>query len=289
MKKVLVPIDFSACSNNAINFALQSEKLFPMEIILLHAFEMKGNVYTDYMGLNMEFNQSLLDEIYTRLSLLKKSIEEAEDIQVKTQIITEPLNEAIQKAITVHNIDMLIMGTLGASGFKEKLLGTKTSLVIGHTRVPVMVIPYEYTWTKPKKILLATNHFEKGPAILDSLFELADMYRAQIHVAVFSDEDSDNVSTLLEHSRNAAHYEEMLRKKYHVPALTVTHLYGKDFEETLQNHISKSGINILAMVPYKKNLIDRLFHPSMTKRMSYHTSVPLLVIPSTGNYYAESW
>ena len=289
MKKILVPIDFSECSDNAIDFALQSKKLFPADIVLLHAFELKGNIYTDHFGLNMEFKQSLLDDIHDRLSLIKKSILEAEGIEVKTEIITEPLNVAIQKAIATHNIDLLIMGTLGASGFKEKLMGTKTSQVISYTSVPVLIIPADYSWENPEKILLTTNHFEKETFILDFLFKLADLYKARIHVAVFSDQDTDDVATQLKHERNAAQYELMLRKKYSAPELTVTHLYGKDFEDSLQSHIDKNGISILVMIPYKKGLPGRLFHPSMTKRMSFHTTIPLLVIPSPGDYFPEPW
>ena len=56
MKQILVPTDFSTCANNAVDFAVQSAKILPVEITILHAFELKGNIYTDYMGVNKEFN-----------------------------------------------------------------------------------------------------------------------------------------------------------------------------------------------------------------------------------------
>ncbi len=278
MKKILVPTDFSTCANNAIDFAVQSAKYLPVEVTLLHVFEMNGNVYTDYMGVNKEFNQSLLDEVHNKLAELKKLIEETEGVVVNTHVSVTPLIDAVLQATEELNIDLVVMGTLGAGPIKEKLWGSKTAAVIGKTKVPLMVIPFFYEWKKPEMLLLATNHFEKEPAILDFVFELADLYMTQVHVAVMTDEDDDTAEIFLEHTRKTPQYEKMLRELYKEETLTARHLYGKEFEETLQKHIEENEIDILAMVTYQRGFWNRIFHPSMTERMSYHTKIPLLVI-----------
>lgn len=280
MKQILVPTDFLTCANNAVDFAVQSAKLLPAEVTLLHAFELKGNLYTDYMGVNTEFNQSLVDEIENKLAQLKSNIEETEGIIVNTYISRSSVTKAILQATEDKNGDLIVMGTLGASGIKEKLWGSKTAEVIGNSKVPVMVIPYEYEWKKPEKLLMATNHFEEEPAVLDFLFEVADLYMAQVQVAVFTDEDDDQAVTFLEHTRKTPQYEKMLKEQYNEETLTATHLFGKEFEETLQKHIDENEIDILAMVTYPRSFWDRIFLPSMTKRMSYHTNIPLLAIPA---------
>jgi flavodoxin len=61
---------------------------------------------------------------------------------------------------------------------------------------------------RPQRFLFATNHFEKDPAILDFLFELADLFMAQVHVVVFSNEDDDKALTFIEHSRNIPEYKK---------------------------------------------------------------------------------
>ena len=279
MKRILVPTDFSGCADNAVNFAVQSAKILPVEVTLLHAFEVKGNVYIDYMGVNKEFNQSLLDEVYNKLALLKSSIEETEGIVVATYIFKGTVNEAILQTAEDKNIDLIVMGTLGTSGIKEKVWGSNASAIIGNSKVPVMVIPYEYEWKEPKNILIATNHFEKEPAILNFLFNLADLYKAKMQVAVFTNEDDDNTITLLEHTRKTQEYEIMLKKKYKEEMLTATQLFGKEFEVTLEDYIRQNEIDILAMVTYQRSTWVRIFNPSMTKRMSYHTKIPLLAIP----------
>ena len=278
MKQIVVPTDFSKCADNAIDFAIQSAKILPAKVTLLHSFEVNDNIYTDYMGVNREYNLTMLNDVKEKLDQLKKNIEETSGIVVDTFISTHSLQDAITKFIKEKKTDLVIMGTLGASGIKEKLWGSRTASVIGKIDIPVMAIPIEYKWKKPQKILLATNKFEKDPAILDYLFELAGLYMAEVKVAVFTDVDNDKAATFLEHNNQISKYEKFLKETYNEDTLASTHLYGKDFQATLQDFTKENNIDILVMVTYQRTFWERIFNPGMTKRMSYHTHVPLLAI-----------
>jgi nucleotide-binding universal stress UspA family protein len=281
MKRILVPTDFSACAENAIAFAVQSAHYLPVEITLLHVVEETGNMYTDYIGVSRDFNQSLMDEFTHALFLLEQKIKETDGIAVRTSIFRGTVTAGILQATEEKNIDLVIMGTWGSGGLKEKIWGNKSASLVQKTSIPVMLIPFHYQWKKPQRFLLATNHFEKAPAILDYLFEMANLYMARVSVAVFTDEDDDGAGVFLEHTRNAVQYEQVLRAQYHDEGLTATHLFGKEFEETLQRFIAENDMDILVMITYARNdFWDRLFHPSAAKRMSYHTQIPLLVIPA---------
>lgn len=278
MKQILVPTDFSKCADNAINFAVQSAKILPAKVTLLHSFEVNDNIYTDYMGVNREYNLTMLNGVKEKLGHLKKNIEETDGVVVDTFISTSSLQDAIAKSVKEKKADMIIMGTLGASGIKEKLWGSRTAAVIGKSDIPVMVIPIEYKWKKPQKVLMATNKFEKEPAILDYLFEFAGLYMAQVQVAIFTDVDNDKAAVFLEHKNKIVQYEKFLKEMYNEGTLASVHLYGKDFQTTLQNFISENNFDMLVMVTYQRSFWERIFNPGMTKRMSYHTHIPLLAI-----------
>lgn len=280
MKQILVPTDFSKCANNAIDFAVQSAKILPAKITLLHSFEVNGNIYTDYMGVNKEFTSALLDDANEKLTQIRQRIKETDGVVADTLVSTDSLQEAIKKSVKEKAFDLVVMGTLGASGLKEKLWGSRTSAVIGKSAIPVMVIPIDYKWKKPEKILFATNQFEREPAILNYLFELAGLYMARVQVAVFTDEDDDKALTFLDHKSKIAQYGTFLKDSYKEDTLISTHLYGEEFEETLQNFIKENDIDLLVMVTYRQRFWNRIFNPSKTKRMSYHTNIPLLAIPA---------
>lgn len=280
MKQILVPTDFSTCANNALNFAIQSAKLLPVEVTLLHSFEIKGSSYTDYMGLTQEFRQYMLDEIETKLKDIKESIEETEGITVKTIISKKSLKDSILDVAEDKFFDLIVMGTLGASGIKEKLWGSNTAKIIGSSNVPVLAIPYKYEWIKPKKISIATNHFEEDPEILDLLFEMADLYMAQVHAVVFDYEKYDDEDPTMQFAEKIPKYEMLLKEKYNEESLTVSQITGTDFEKSLQEYIAINEVDMLAMISYQRSFWNRIFDPSMTRRMAYHTKIPLLVISS---------
>jgi nucleotide-binding universal stress UspA family protein len=280
MKKILVPSDFSSCANSALDFAVCSASYIPLEIHVLHVVESVQDMYTDYMGLNKEFRLSLLTEAQEKLDQLKKQFEATRGITLHTHLSILPLTESILEITDELGIDLIIMGTLGASGLKEKFLGSRTASLIGKIRVPVLVIPYFYIWKKPEKFLLATNQFENEPVILDFMFEIVDLFMAQMQVIVFTEEEGENAFSILEHSRKTPRYETMLKKQYHQDTLTATQIFGNGFEASLQEYIREHDIDILAMITYPRNFWNRVFHPSLTKRMSYHTKIPLLAIPA---------
>jgi len=280
MKKILVPTDFSDTAGNAVDFAIQTSKIFPARITLLHSYEVTGSFSTDYMGVNKEFVLSMLNDIEKELDQNKEKIKDESGVDVETFISTYGLNEAIEKATSEKKSDLIVMGTLGSSGLKEKIWGSHTSAVIGNTKVPVMVIPHDYTWKKPRKILIATNHFQRDSKILNYIFELAGLYMANVQVAVFTDTDDEKAEIYLENKQNIADYERFLKTNYNESTLTSVHLTGTDFGKTIQDYIQENEIDMMVMITYQAGFWKRLFNPSMTRKMSYNTRIPLLAIPA---------
>lgn len=279
MKRILVPTDFSECAARALDFAVQSAKMLPAEITILHAFDRQGSLYTDYMGVNKEFKRTMLNDVENRLTALKDDIRGRDGIFVNTLVLTDSLKDAILGATANTHFDLIVMGTSGGGGLKEKLWGSNTAGVISISPLPVLVIPDSYIWEKPSRFLIATERFELDPRILDRIFELAGLYMAQVEAAVFT-ADKEGPAVFLEHAHKAPYYERQLQQRYGERELTTSQLYGDDLEAALEEHIDKKHIDVLVMITYKKGFWERLFHPSLTRRMSYHSRVPLLAMPA---------
>jgi hypothetical protein len=64
---------------------------------------------------------------------------------------------------------------------------------------------------------------------------------------------------------------------YDIPH-TFHSLKGTEVEAEVEHFIQTNAIDMLAMVPRKHNLLERLFLQRMTKKMTLHTKVPLLSI-----------
>ena len=280
MKKILVPTDFSSCAVNALNFAVQTAKFFPVEINLLHVVDRTDNSYSERVNIAQEKHTVILEALQKRLDLVKTSIAEAESVQIHTFLCEGEVDENIFELSEEKGIDLIVMGTFGINGLKDRIWGSKTAGLTGKTNVPVMVIPYEYNWKVPEKILLATSFFEEDRNVLEPITGLTDAFKATLHTIIFTDEDTADAALFLERGMNMADYERKLKKLLNTESIITGHLSGSKFEDTLQDYIRNNDIDILAMISYQRSLWDRIFHPSVTRRMSYHTTIPLLVIPA---------
>ena len=240
MKHILVPTDFSASADNALDVAVNLAAESKAEIILMNSYETTGSAITDYQGVNREYNRQIIEDTTIKLNEIKTRIVGTRNVSISTAVYTEAINDSINSIIEDKNIDLVVMGTTGASGLKEKIWGSKTASVTQKSNKPVLVIPEEYKWAAPKKILFATNRFEDTDDILQPLFDFAHLFKAQVFAAVFSNEDTDIAGTVMEHSRNIHQFEQKLKTKFN-ETLTAEHLSGDNFIQTLEDHIARKS------------------------------------------------
>lgn len=70
----------------------------------------------------------------------------------------------------------------------------------------------------------------------------------------------------MDHTRQIPQYEKFLKESYHENTLTAYSLSGLHFEESLQEFIDWNEVDMMVMVTYKRNLLDKILKPSMTKK-----------------------
>ncbi len=279
MKKILVPTDFSPNAVRAIDYAVQIAKLNQATIHIIHACDHLYALDMGYVLSKEDYNKKITDEAFDKLEIIKKSIEETEKVLVNTQLYSGAVNDTILVAAQEHNADIIIMGTLGVSGLKDKIFGSKTASLIGNSTVPILAIPLEYDWSLPSKFLLAINHFDEVSEVLYPAFDLAKAFNAEVRLTVFTDEGSVAASDYLEDAREINFAEEKLRRKYINLVIKTEHLYGRHFEESINDYIGTNQIDLLVMTTHKRSFLESIFNRSITRKMSYHSKVPILAIP----------
>jgi nucleotide-binding universal stress UspA family protein len=279
MKKILVPTDFSPNAVRAIDYAVQIAKLNQATIHIIHACDHLYALDIGYVLSKEDYNKKITDEAFNKLEIIKKSIEETEKVLVNTQLYSGAVNDTILVAAQEHNADLIIMGTLGISGIKDKIFGSQTAAIIGNSEVPILAIPLEYDWSPPSKFLLAINYFDEVSEVLYPAFDLAKAFNAEVRLTVFTDEGSIAVSDYLEDAREINFAEEKLRKKYSDIVIKTEHLSGRHFEESINEYIDSNQIDLLVMTTHKRSFIESIFNRSITRKMSYHSKVPILAIP----------
>jgi nucleotide-binding universal stress UspA family protein len=279
VKTILVPTDFSPNATKALDFAVQIAKQASAKIIIIHACDLLNVVFKDHIKMKEEYNQKIIDEATATLKILKKSIEETEQLAVETQLYKGLVQDTILFAAGEYRADMIVLGTLGNSGAKEKLFGSKTSGIIGKANVPVLAVPLLSEWIIPSTILLAVNNFEQDAAVTKMVFELAGLFGATVQIILFTDDIFTSTSDYLQQGQDIRSCQEKFMNSYKDITIKATQLDGYKFQQTLDNYIKEKNVDMLAMVTHRRNFLENIFNRSMTRKMSYHTRIPLLALP----------
>jgi nucleotide-binding universal stress UspA family protein len=278
MKKILVPTDFSPNADRAIDYAVRIAKLNQATIYIIHACDHLYPPDLDNVLSKGDYNKKLTDEAFNNLEIIRRSIEDTEQVLVNIQLYNGTITDTIVVAAEEHNADLVIMGTLGITGIKDKIFGSKTAAVISNSTVPVIAIPLEYDWKLPAKFLLAINHFDEATDILYPIFDLAKVFNAEVRIAVFTDEDK-GAAEFVSNAKEIKYAEEKLRQKNSGVVITAEHLSGRHFEESINEYIDKNQVDLIAMTTHKRSFIGSIFNRSLTRKMTYHSKVPILAIP----------
>lgn len=266
IKNILVPTDFSPSATKALDYAVELARKTQSTILLLHIVESNEVMETT-------------EENSEKMELIKKSIQQTTQVVVNTKLIRGLAIDSIHDSIKTDEIDLVIMGTVGNSRFSEKIFGSKTAKLISSSPVAVLAIPLLSEWGAHPDILLAINDFKVEDNKLTPVIQLARLLHSTLQVAIFTDTDDDYVEDYEVNDFKIAAFRDELKIKYPDLEINAVHLASRQFIDSLLQWIDKNNIGMLVMLTHKRNIFESIFNQSLTRKMSYHTNIPLLSIP----------
>ncbi|GMN11757.1 hypothetical protein MTsPCn9_29400 [Croceitalea sp. MTPC9] len=276
MKRILLPTDFSDNAFKAITYALRVFENMECTFYLFHTYN--PPVYeVEYLLLHPSdfgLGDEYLENSQTKLIELQRSLEEQFKNPKHKFLIHTAFNSFLNEVLdTVENesIDYVVMGTKGATGAREILLGTNTVHVIKRVMRPVIAVPPNYEYEAPKEILFPTDYeieYPKGK--FEPLLEIAEQHRSRINVM--------HVSTGYELTKNQKEHQQSLKKLLGSTAL-FHDLPSDDVIHAINTFHTQENINLLVMVQNKHTFFERLFIEPVIKKIGFHITLPFMVIP----------
>ena len=136
--KILVAIDSSDASMDAADYATSMSQRYNAELYALHVIHVDVDLYGPHE--TSEFTRNMRNEGEKYLDKVKVKANE-KDIQIKTEIISSKnIAGGILDFAEENNIDLIVIGRRGRSGFKKLLLGSVASHVVTYAHCPVLVV-----------------------------------------------------------------------------------------------------------------------------------------------------
>lgn len=268
MKTILTPTDFSEASRNAVMYAAELAKYTNSKLILFNVYFNPASEIR--IPVLMPTIESMGEYSMDELKKMAKDIQHQFDngLVIECHSVYGFEVEQINEFTLENKIDFIVMGLHGAGFLKEHIIGSTTTSLIRKSHCPVMAI-YQNIQFKPiKKIVLACDYVElDANTVLQPLKELVNIFDAHIYV-LHVDMDFEMESTLVEGVKVEAALEDL---KY-----SVHNIESGDIVASINSFVIEHEVDIVVMIPRHHSFIDRILFEPDTKRMAFHTKVPLL-------------
>jgi nucleotide-binding universal stress UspA family protein len=280
MKKILYNTDFSDCAINAFSYALHLANQFNAELITLHTYTrpIVGSMYlpNTYQNIYEHLQTDEFDMFKDAAKLLHIIAEKEKLEHIKNTFIMleERPIDGMLKTIEKEGVDLVIMGTKGASGLKEAFIGSVTSKLMEKSPCPVLAIPNESNYGEGlKNILFTSDFFPKEIASLKYALDLSDNLNAHFECINTATDYSDYKDKLINDWTDKLQFT-----KYNDVNFSIIDAHTLN---DISNYINEHQIDLLITTIYDNNFIEELFHYSLAKRLAHHATIPILTIPST--------
>jgi nucleotide-binding universal stress UspA family protein len=275
MKTILVPTDFSEFAENAMLLAAQLAQKVEGKLILLHVIEpIKSYIgATDGMYINASVEQKYIDYLnenaQIKLQEVAKNIQ-VQGIQVETAVKLGTIYTAIQEYQTTDEIDLIVMGTRGASGIDEVLIGSNTEKIVRTAQVPVLTVREKLANINFQNMVFATN-FEINQAIaLQELQKLQALFDAHIHILYVNVPNDFYTQREIEKKKNAFLQEVSLQNHSF-------HIYSDLNEENgIIAFAEDKNMDMIAVATHQRTGLAHLISGSIAEDVVNHAKIPVI-------------
>jgi len=273
MKKIIVPIDFSEHSEYALEAATMLAKKNNAEILVLHMLEISNAV------INKAENMKQMESLFF-LKLAEKKFEEFLDKEYLKGVKVTPIVKhfkvfsEVNDVAKENNADLIIMGSQGASGIKEVLIGSNTEKVVRYSEIPVLVIKHNPILMDFENVVFACD-FSEGA--IEQYLKAKDVFKkldSKMHLVYVnlpgsrfksSSEIEKLVASFL---RKAEGNIEKMKEVNYVNDYTI--------EQGILNFSNLIGADLIAVATHGRKGISHFFEGSISEDIANHSTLPVM-------------
>lgn len=270
MKKILVPTDFSKHAEYALRVAAQIARKNNSEIYLLHMLELP------HQGNDAVSSGSAIPQIMLFKNLAINKLDNLIDsdflvgLTVLKIIQFEKAFDGIMEISKKNNIDFVVMGSHGASGYEEMFIGSNAEKVIRSSEVPVLVIKNKTDDFKTDNFVFASDFSDEIKKPFAKLVELATIFNSHLDLVMINTPNSFKTTAVAEKimtdflkDTNFTNYS--------------THIYNDvNVEKGILNYSSSVNADLIGMCTHGRTGFSHFFNGSISEDLVNHAVRPVI-------------
>lgn len=270
MKKILVPTDFSTQAENALKVAVQLAKKHNCEIYLLHILE----VPLQKVDPLSSFNELPEAMFFMKLAHKKfkelKATEYLKGITIHEHVEFHEIFKGVFHACKKQHIDLVVMGSNGATGLKEMLIGSNTEKVVRTSETPVLVIKTEHQTFKTNHFVFASDFKKESKIPFEKAIALAHIFGSKMHLLMVN--TPNNFITTNEAENRIQHFI----KGIEIPNYSLNIYNDVTIETGIRNFSQSINADLIGMSTHGRQGISHFFNGSVSEDLVNHTKRPMI-------------
>lgn len=272
MKNILVPIDFSKVSENALDYAVELAQRAKAKITLMHVYI--SSVYVSDVLYMLPSPEEMEKGFMRRMEKMRKAIlKKHPQLEISCHCKSGIIAEEVESYAGIHEINLIIIGTQGANYLTERILGSTATTLIRTSFFPIMTIDHDVHFKDIGKILLATDFIEMDTTtLLNPLKEIVKLFEA--HLCILNIVRKDTIES--SDSEISAGFK-LNHELKHIHR-TFFYSHHEDIVEGINEFAIQHKMDMIVMIPHHHSIMSRLFTEPQTHKMAFHSKVPLLTL-----------
>jgi nucleotide-binding universal stress UspA family protein len=273
MKKFLVPTDFSETSKNAARYAAQMAAEIPGGKVFLINVSDKFTAGSDGSPLN-ETKKDRRTILLQALGHMGDELRSLANVEIE-YVIEEgsSLVETLERYVRHQGVHMIVMGITGASRLEQLFIGSNTLDMVDAGVCPVMIIPPDASYKPIKNVLFASDFKEVETTVpVVPVKSVLDLFRASLHIVNVNSEHYVDITD--EYKAQRVKLEKILGD--YQPEFYFIRQY--DFLDAVSQFTQDKNIDVIVTVPKEHSFLSGLFKTSHTRKLAYHSHVPIIAI-----------
>jgi len=273
MKKIIVPIDFSEYSENALETASGLARKYNAEIFALHMLELSNAVLTsssDQKDVEAVFYMKLAEKKFK--NFLEKDYLDGLKVTpiVKHFKVFSEVNEVAKE----NGADLIDMGSHGVSGLKEVIIGSNTEKVVRHSDIPVLVVKHNPILTDFDNVVFACDFSDDAIKPYINATKMLDSINAKLHLLYVNVPDAGFRSSA-EMEKKVADF--LKRADGSLDNMkNVTYVSDYTIEEGILNFSNVLGADLIAIATHGRTGLAHFFEGSITEDIANHSTLPVM-------------
>ena len=270
MKKILVPTDFSKEAENALKVAAQLANKYGSEIYLLHMLEIPLQEI-DAVSTHTELPEAMffMKMAHQKFEAILES-DYLKGIVVHETVKTDSTFSNIIDVCHEHDVDMIIMGSHGASGFKEMFVGSNAEKVVRTSDIPVLVIKNEHPDFSVDDFVFASDFKKDNKETYKQATEFAMAFGANIHLLMVN--TANNFTT----TKKANERINDFIKDYSFKNYTVNIYNDESVEKGILNFSRDIDADLIGISTHGRQGIAHFFNGSISEDLVNHAKRPVI-------------